>query len=101
MQHVHRMRFGALPRPQGGADFRLWAPAADRAELALYARLGDEPRLLPAARDDQDWWECHAPDAGPGTLYHWRIDGELMVPDPASRQNPHGVHQPSCLVDPL
>ncbi|HYF41437.1 MAG TPA: malto-oligosyltrehalose trehalohydrolase [Ramlibacter sp.] len=102
MQHVHSMRFGALPRPQGGgADFRLWAPAAQKAELALYARFGDEPRLLPATRDDQGWWECHAQEARPGTLYHWRIDGELMVPDPASRQNPHGVHQPSCLVDPL
>jgi 1,4-alpha-glucan branching enzyme/maltooligosyltrehalose trehalohydrolase len=100
MKYAHRMRFGALPRPGGGADFRLWAPAARQAELALYAGPNSEPRLLPAGRADGGWWECFAADAAAGALYHWRIDGELMVPDPASRHNPHGVHQPSCLVDP-
>ena len=29
------------------------------------------------------------------------IDGELLVPDPASRQNPLGVFSPSAVVDPL
>lgn len=101
MRQVHRMRFGALPRPGGGADFRLWAPAARQAELALYTGPGGEPRLLPAVRDAEGWWDCHAPAAAPGALYHWRIDGGLLVPDPASRHNPHGVHEPSALVDPL
>src|SRR4051812_26390956 len=45
-------------------------------------------------------WSCHVPEAGASQLYHWRIDDELMVPDPASRFNPTGVHQPSQVVDP-
>ncbi|MGZ5270466.1 MAG: malto-oligosyltrehalose trehalohydrolase [Ramlibacter sp.] len=101
MKVAQDMPFGAATRPGDGTSFRLWGPAARRAELALYPALGDQPRLLPASRDAHGWWSCDVPEAGAGQLYHWRIDGELMVPDPASRHNPHGVHAPSCVVDPL
>ena len=101
MKHGHEMPFGATVRPAGGVDFRLWGPAAKQAELALYAHPTDPPQLIPTSRDGQGWWHCRVPDAAAGSLYHWRIDGELMVPDPASRASPHGVHQPSCVVDPL
>jgi 1,4-alpha-glucan branching enzyme/maltooligosyltrehalose trehalohydrolase len=94
------MRFGATVRASGGVDFRLWGPAAQQAELALSAGPGQAPRFVPASRDAEGWWECHVPEAAAGTLYQWRIDGDLLVPDPASRHNPHGVHQPSCVVDP-
>ena len=41
-------------------------------------------------------------DAGAGTLYRWRIDGELLVPDPASRQQPATARTArACVVDPL
>ncbi|KQT11011.1 malto-oligosyltrehalose trehalohydrolase [Ramlibacter sp. Leaf400] len=101
MRCAHAMRFGASLRPEGGVDFRLWGPGAKRAELALHEKPGATPRLLPARRDEQGWWECHVPEAGAGTLYQWRIDGEQSVPDPASRHNPDGVHEPSAVVDPL
>jgi 1,4-alpha-glucan branching enzyme/maltooligosyltrehalose trehalohydrolase len=100
MKLAHAMRFGAQPAAGGGVDFRLWGPAARQAELALYEAPGTPPSLLPARRDAQGWWECHAAQAAAGSRYHWRIDGELMVPDPASRHNPDGVHAPSCVVDP-
>jgi maltooligosyltrehalose trehalohydrolase len=101
MRTRHDMPFGAQLCATGGTDFRLWAPAAREATLAVYAGPQAKPALVPAQCDAQGWWECHVPDAGAGTLYHWRINGELLVPDPASRQNPHGVHEPSCVVDPL
>jgi 1,4-alpha-glucan branching enzyme/maltooligosyltrehalose trehalohydrolase len=93
-------RFGATLRPQGGVEFSLWGPAARDARLALYDEVGAKPTLLEAQRDAEGWWTCHVPAAAAGQLYHWRIDDELMVPDPASRCNPHGVHQPSIVVDP-
>ncbi|HYF21285.1 MAG TPA: malto-oligosyltrehalose trehalohydrolase [Ramlibacter sp.] len=96
MRCAHGMRFGATLRPQGGVDFRLWAPAAKQAAVATYPG----PAMHAARRDAQGWWECHLPAAGAGTRYHWRIDDELMVPDPASRHSPDGVHEPSCVVDP-
>jgi 1,4-alpha-glucan branching enzyme/maltooligosyltrehalose trehalohydrolase len=37
--------------------------------------------------------------ARPGTLYQYRLDGGLIVPDPASRFNPQDVHGPSQVVD--
>ena len=101
MRCRHKMPFGASLLDGGGAQFRLWAPAARQAELALYTGPAAQPGFVPAACDAQGWWECQVPQAGAGTLYRWRIDGNLLVPDPASRQNPHGVHEPSCVVDPL
>ncbi|MES2936398.1 MAG: malto-oligosyltrehalose trehalohydrolase [Pseudomonadota bacterium] len=101
MRCAHDMPFGARLHAGGGATFRLWAPAAEQAELALHTTAGGEPRLISAGRDAQGWWECTASEAAAGTLYQWRINGKLLVPDPASRHNPEGPHQPSRLVDPL
>lgn len=94
------MPFGASLHA-GGVTFRLWAPQARMAELAFYPGAAGQPLLRPAESDAQGWWECLVPEATAGTLYQWRIDGQLLVPDPASRQNPEGPHQPSCVVDPL
>jgi 1,4-alpha-glucan branching enzyme/maltooligosyltrehalose trehalohydrolase len=95
------MPFGASLAAGGGVDFRLWGPAAQKTEVAIYAGPGAKPRLHPAECDANGWWECHVDEAAAGTLYHWHIGDELFVPDPASRQNPHGVHEPSAVVDPL
>lgn len=100
MRCRHEMPFGARLH-QAGVTFRLWAPSAGRAELAFYPGAGGAPQMRPAESDAQGWWECLVPEAAAGTLYQWRIDGELLVPDPASRQNPEGPHAPSCVVDPL
>ena len=69
-------RFGPLVTA-AGVTFRLWAPAAQAVKLLL-----DKPREM-AKRGG--WFELHAPDAGPGTLYRLmrelRIDG-LLERDP-------------------
>jgi 1,4-alpha-glucan branching enzyme/maltooligosyltrehalose trehalohydrolase len=38
--------------------------------------------------------------AEPGALYYYRLDGDQIVPDPASRANPQDVHGPSQVIDP-
>ncbi|HET8744948.1 MAG TPA: malto-oligosyltrehalose trehalohydrolase [Ramlibacter sp.] len=98
MRCRHEMPFGARLDARG-VTFRLWAPAATRADVAL-ARGSAPPEIHPAEADADGWWECHVPHATAGTLYRWRIDGGQLVPDPASRQNPEGPHGPSCVVDP-
>jgi maltooligosyltrehalose trehalohydrolase len=35
-----------------------------------------------------------------GALYRYRLDGEKMCPDPASRFQPDGPHGPSMVIDP-
>lgn len=99
MRCQHDMPFGARLH-EGGVTFRLWAPAARTAELAFYPGAAGKPLLRPAEADAQGWWECLVPEATAGSRYQWRIDGQLLVPDPASRQNPEGPHQPSAVVDP-
>jgi maltooligosyltrehalose trehalohydrolase len=101
MRCQHAMNFGAALRRGGGVDFRLWAPAARTCELVWSARAGIPSQQVAAARDVQGGWSVFVAPAAAGSRYQWRIDDELSVPDPASRFNPDGVHQPSCVVDPL
>jgi len=87
------MPFGAEVLAGGGVRFRFWAPGAKSVELALAGR------FIPIQGKD-GWFEHVEPQAGPGTQYRYRIDGELLVPDPASRFQPQDVDGPSVVVDP-
>ncbi len=82
---------------QDGAEFRLWAPVADRVDLLLE---GGAPEPVPMTQEERGWFRCRAEGAGAGSLYRFRIDGQSDVPDPASRFQPEGVHGPSEVVDP-
>jgi len=50
------------------------------------------------ARDG--WFELTDKQAKAGTRYQYRIDGEMLVPDPASRFQPEDVDGPSEVIDP-
>ncbi|MEO6409308.1 MAG: malto-oligosyltrehalose trehalohydrolase [Burkholderiaceae bacterium] len=93
MKRRHDMPFGARLLPRGEAEFRLWAPTAKQVELVLNGR----PQPLAAAPDG---WYAGTTAALAGDRYAFRIDGHLVVPDPASRSNPDDVHGASQLVDP-
>jgi maltooligosyltrehalose trehalohydrolase len=88
---TRRLRFGA-ELTDTGVTFRLWAPAARRVELLLGA-----PHPMRARPGG--WHEIAVPDARAGTLYKFRIDGELAVPDPASHFQPGDVAGPSEVID--
>jgi maltooligosyltrehalose trehalohydrolase len=87
------MPFGAEALAGGGVRFRLWAPGAKSVDLAL-------PGKSISMKANDGWYEHVEPQAGPGTRYRYRIDGELLVPDPASRFQPEDVDGPSEVVDP-
>ena len=94
----HEMPFGAsLTDGDGGVRFRLYAPANERVDL-LYDTGGGERRVPLESRAD-GWFEATRADARAGTRYRFAI-GELLVPDPASRFQPEGVHEASVVVDP-
>ena len=96
-RRAHRMPFGAEVREDGTTRFRLWAPGARQVELWL-----EEPgRAVAMPRDAGGWAEYVTREAPPGTRYRYRIDGELLVPDPAARFQPGDVHGASEVVDPL
>src|SRR5262249_39532601 len=96
LRRTRTMPSGAEPRDAGVPHFRLWAPGADR--VALW--LDEEKRVLRMPRDSHGWATLATAEAPPGTRYRYQIDGALLVPDPASRFQPDGVHGPSEVVDP-
>jgi maltooligosyltrehalose trehalohydrolase len=83
--------FGPLITPEN-VIFRLWAPGAQRVEL-----LHDKAHEM--RRTDDGWFKLGIPGAKPGDRYKFRIDGEIEVPDPASRFQPDDVHGPSEVID--
>lgn len=100
---AHRLPFGAelIDAPDSGnaphTRFRLWAPSrfAARVEYEYEGKAG-VVEMNPAG---DGWFEAQA-ECGAGTRYRYRLDGDLAVPDPASRFQPEDVHGPSEIVDP-
>jgi malto-oligosyltrehalose trehalohydrolase len=82
----------------GRVRFRLWAPTAGAVALQLEGESG--PRHLEMQKLPAGWYELVTPLARAGSLYRFRIDGDLAVPDPASRYQPDDVDGPSEVVDP-
>jgi maltooligosyltrehalose trehalohydrolase len=92
------MPFGAVPAAPGGAEFRLWAPAARNVALRLHGQ--DTSPSAAMSRGEGGWYSQSVAEVQSGALYSFVIDGELAVPDPASRFQPQDVHGPSELIDP-
>ena len=51
-------------------------------------------------RGEDGWFERTDPSARAGTLYQYRINGDQLVPDPASRFQPEDCEGPSEVIDP-
>ncbi|MDB6088527.1 MAG: malto-oligosyltrehalose trehalohydrolase [Gammaproteobacteria bacterium] len=97
LRRRHSMPFGAQLTP-AGVRFRLWAPAAHEVELMLNDAAGKSRPLAMASLPD-GWFELVTQEAGAGSRYRYRIDGNTEVPDPASRSNPEDIQGPSEVVD--
>ena len=92
------MPFGAQVADDGVTRFRLWAPGARDVGLELGGSFAT--RSMPMAAGGDGWFEASTAVAPAGTRYAFRIDGKVVVPDPASRANPDDVHGPSMVIDP-
>jgi malto-oligosyltrehalose trehalohydrolase len=97
-ERYHAMPFGATLR-DGGVRFRVWAPDAAHVEVVLEEGPG-AGRAHPMREVGGGFREADVEEARAGTAYRLRIDGERLVPDPASRRQPRGVHGPSLVCDP-
>jgi maltooligosyltrehalose trehalohydrolase len=89
---------GAELSPDGGVEFRVWAPACRKVEVVL-ERPDDATFELTAEQDG--YFSRVVSDLGPGALYRFRLDGQSQLyPDPASRFQPEGPHGSSQVIDP-
>ena len=93
MRRRHAMPFGAETTDRG-VRFSLWAPSAKSVALVLDGAVHDMP-------DVGDGWRRLVLDsARDGSRYGFRIDDEIVVPDPTSRFQPDDVGGLSEVVDP-
>jgi maltooligosyltrehalose trehalohydrolase len=89
---AYSMPFGAQYQADG-VRFRLWSPGAS-AELII------EGRAAAAMCERDGWFELTVPQLDSGTRYAYRLNGELQIPDPASRFQPEDCTSWSAVVDP-
>ncbi len=73
--------------------FRLWAPAAKRADVLLDGTTHE------MQRESEGWFTREVAGIGAGARYRFLIDGETEVPDPASAFQPEDITGPSEVID--
>jgi maltooligosyltrehalose trehalohydrolase len=74
-------------------EFRVWAPRAQRVELAI------DGRNVAMQAEEGGWFHAEDEQARPGSRYGFRLDGGDPLPDPRSPSQPDGVHGLSEVVD--
>ena len=92
-----QLQFGARPLPEGGTEFRVWSPRAERLAVKI---VGDEQQVFAMTRQADDIFAVVVPTVGAGADYLYVIDDAKERPDPVSRWQPAGVHGPSRVVAP-
>ena len=91
-----RPSLGAWPEP-GGVRFRVWAPVMSSVEV-VFEPPGPAPIALEKFPDGT--FGGLVEGVGAGARYRYRLDGDGLFPDPASRFQPDGVHGASEVIDP-
>lgn len=99
-----RRAVGVEVLPDGAVHARVWAPFAGERGIAVALEGGPgtedgEPVIVPLQPEPRGYFSGFLPSAGPGTHYRFRLGGEDLAADPASRFQPEGVHGPSQVVD--
>jgi maltooligosyltrehalose trehalohydrolase len=89
---VWQRPFGAVPLPEGGVGFRVWAPSASR--VSVRVRGAEHP----LEREEEGVYEATVA-AEAGDDYLFVLDGDRVLPDPCSRHQPEGIRGPSRVVD--
>ncbi len=80
--------FGPQWLPEGGARFRVWAPA----ESAVKLRVARHAAPLPMKKLPAGWHQVDLRDVIAGDRYAFELADGAVAPDPASRFQPDDVH---------
>ncbi len=82
-------------RQNNGVHFRVWAPNCREVSVVLS---GEQNHKL--TNEGQGYFSGLISSITVGTRYQFRLDQDVLVPDPASRYQPEGPHGPSQVMDP-
>jgi len=89
-------RLGSVYLGDGCCRFLVWAPLVQRVDVHI---VSPGELTVPLKKDERGYHRSTVDGVVPGSLYFYRLDGERERPDPASLYQPHGVHDPSQVVD--
>ncbi|HJT80438.1 MAG TPA: malto-oligosyltrehalose trehalohydrolase [Chthoniobacterales bacterium] len=96
-----RFPIGAELVSDNEAHFRVWAPKARQLEVAIETGNAKGDVTFHPLEAETDGYFSGLVEAQVGTRYRFRLNGSGdLYPDPASRYQPQGPHQASCVVDP-
>ena len=84
------LRFGARPRADGSAEFRVWAPLAKSLDVKL---VGADARTLPLEKVGGGVFEARVGGVCAGQDYFYVVNGNER-PDPVSRSQAAGRARP-------
>lgn len=73
--------------------FRLWAPQQSEVSVVVDGR----PHAM--TKSARGWFSIEVTSVSGGTLYSFRLENGMTVPDPASHFQPEGLTGPSMLVE--
>src|SRR5947199_104259 len=91
-----RFPIGAEALPEGGVDFRVWAPRCRELTVEI-----ENLRPIPLSAEAGGYFSTQVDEARPGMRYRFRPDNsDQAYPDPASHFQPEGPHGPSEIIDP-
>ena len=80
-------------------EVSVWAPRSERVRVCIGGpgeRLQDHGLIADLEPVGEGWWRAQVAEALPGRQYGFLLDDdEQVLPDPRSRRQPHGVHEPS------
>ncbi|MGZ5285802.1 MAG: malto-oligosyltrehalose trehalohydrolase [Flavisolibacter sp.] len=77
----------------GWAEIILWSPEAQQVAI----KFGNSSIAL--EKDGQGYWRGKTDQLQEGMLYQFVLNGDKILPDPASMSQPDGVHGPSMAID--
>jgi maltooligosyltrehalose trehalohydrolase len=94
---LRRLPIGTEILPSGMVSFRVWAPK--RTKVSVVCNDGSQIELNAEAGG---YFSGISDRVKAGDLYRFRLnDSDALLPDPATRFQPEGVHGPSQIVDPV
>ncbi len=76
-----------------GVEFRVWAPKRRRVDVVI------EGRATALHAEPDGYFSAHVGGARSDARYRFRLDDDVLCPDPASRRQPEGPDGPSQVVD--
>ena len=87
---------GATLNKNGQCTFSVWAPECNTVSVVMPA----SPEVTwPMEKREMGYWCVTVDHVTPGMQYWYKLNDQLLRPDPASRWQPAGVHGPSAVTD--